>query len=110
MDLMTAPRVLAKRSVVPVLFVTVWELAPRYGLVSSFAIPPFSDAIKVLFELMAGGVLLEHIAVSIFRAMSGLAIATVLGVTLGVLLGVSRTAHDMVSLLVELLRPISPIA
>lgn len=103
-------RELVKRSVAPALFLAAWELAPRLGVVSSFAIPPFSDAMTVLFELMAGGALFEHIGISLFRAMTGLAIATVLGVWLGVLLGMSGTAHDMISLLVELLRPISPIA
>ena len=63
-----------------------------------------------LRELDAKGVLLRHILSSLRRVGLGYAIAVVLGVPLGVAMGRSRIAHATFDPIVQLLRPLSPIA
>lgn len=52
----------------------------------------------------------EHILVSIRRVLLAFFIAVAAGVPLGILLGWSRTFHNLVFPIVELLRPIPPLA
>lgn len=52
----------------------------------------------------------QHIFVSILRVYAAFALAVILGVPLGLLLGWNRTFRNMVFPVVELLRPIPPLA
>jgi NitT/TauT family transport system permease protein len=51
-----------------------------------------------------------HIVVSIKRILIGFALATVLGICIGVIMGRSRIARDMVTPYIEILRPIPAVA
>jgi NitT/TauT family transport system permease protein len=51
-----------------------------------------------------------HIAVSIQRILIGFALATALGICLGVIMGRSRVARDVVTPYIEILRPIPAVA
>lgn len=61
-------------------------------------------------ELHDKGVLFRHIFASLRRVGIGYAIAVLLGVPLGVAMGRSRIAHASFDPIVQLLRPLSPIA
>jgi len=63
-----------------------------------------------LSELFRQGVLLKNVVASVFRVAWGFAIATCVGVPLGVLLGRVAVLHELVNPNIQLLRPISPIA
>lgn len=61
-------------------------------------------------EMLADGDLVEDIKASLSRVAIGFAIAASLGVSLGVLTGVAGRAGEPVRSVLELLRPIPPIA
>lgn len=61
-------------------------------------------------QMLAGGDLLEDIAASLSRVAVGYGIAATLGVSLGVATGVAGRAGEPVRSVLELLRPIPPIA
>jgi NitT/TauT family transport system permease protein len=52
----------------------------------------------------------EHIAYSVYRAYTAFALAVVLGVPLGLLMGWRRTVYNYTFPLLEMLRPIPPLA
>ena len=52
----------------------------------------------------------EHILVSVWRVYTAFAISVLVGAPLGILLGWSRLARDLIFPIVELLRPIPPLA
>jgi NitT/TauT family transport system permease protein len=52
----------------------------------------------------------QHILYSVYRAMTAFALATVLGVSLGICMGWSRNFHSFASALLGLLRPVPPLA
>jgi NitT/TauT family transport system permease protein len=100
----------ALRMVSPIVLLILWEVASRIGLVNPQFLPPFSKAMLDLVHLAGTGELFSALAASLFRVVSGFVIAVVIGVTLGALMGRYRWMDDLADPLVELLRPISPLA
>jgi NitT/TauT family transport system permease protein len=80
------------------------ELFPPGLLTSPLAV---AAAIK---ELWVRGVLLGHIAGSFYRFLAGYLLAVVLGVPFGLLAGWSHRLEALVEPLLQIVRPISPIA
>lgn len=97
----------------PVLFLILWEiialkvdnpaLIPRLTAVIGVLLHPFN-------ELIGTGSLFWNTAVSLFRVIFGFSIAVILCVPLGIIMGASKTVHRLVNPLVELFRPLCPIA
>jgi ABC-type nitrate/sulfonate/bicarbonate transport system permease component len=94
---------------VVVLLVLLAELAVRrFDLSNSVSAP--SDTLRALVDGLTSGELSRDIATTLNRWAQGFAIAIVLGVTVGVLVGASRTLDAALSPLIELLRPIPAVA
>jgi NitT/TauT family transport system permease protein len=70
---------------------------------------PFNVLIG-MYELVQKGVLVKYVVASMFRVSSGFLLAVLLGVPLGLLLGWFNTAFEAFNPLIQILRPISPIA
>jgi ABC-type nitrate/sulfonate/bicarbonate transport system permease component len=87
-----------------------WEAASRLGLLSPLLFPPPSLAVADLWVLLASGYLAKAIYASLFRVICGFLIAVAVGVLLGATMARIRLANDILDPLVELLRPISPLA
>ena len=63
-----------------------------------------------LRELLAQGVLQKNVVASLFRVAWGFVLAATAGIPLGILLGRSAGANSALDPVVQILRPISPIA
>jgi NitT/TauT family transport system permease protein len=63
-----------------------------------------------IVELIQRGVLLKYVVASLFRVSIGFTLAVVIGVPFGLLLGWFRPAFLAFNPLIQILRPISPIA
>jgi len=73
----------------------------------------FPTPLQVLtatIDLARGGELWEHIGASLMRVGVGFALAAAIGIPVGLWMGWKRGAFDTVNPLVQILRPISPIA
>lgn len=70
-----------------VLLIIVWELVGQSGLVNYHNLPPLSDIFGYLYRETQAGVIQHHTWLTLYRALTGLAIAIVLGVPIGVLTG-----------------------
>jgi ABC-type nitrate/sulfonate/bicarbonate transport system permease component len=106
---MTRPRWVL-RLLSPVGVLLAWELASRWGFLNALLFPPPSRAIADLAELMSSGYLAEALYASLFRVVCGFSIAVMVGVALGAAMARIRLVNDLLDPLVELLRPISPLA
>jgi len=62
------------------------------------------------YELVEQGTLLDHIGASLYRVGVGFFLAVALGVPLGLLMGWVAGAFTMLNPIIQILRPISPIA
>jgi len=101
---------LFKRSIAIVLFLSVWELAPRLGLVESAFLPPLSQVLLAGWELILNGQLLEHIAASLSRSLLGYAAAIIIAIPLGLLIGWYRGFAEFINPLLEVLRNTAALA
>ena len=80
---------LANRSVsllFAILLLAYWEFHVRFFEVEALLLPPPSAIVQSLWTGLASGVFLKHFGITLFRALSGFAIATVLGIALGALI------------------------
>ena len=99
-----------RRLVSVAIFLTVWELSVKTGLTSSFLLSPPSTIVVHLYELVVNGTLLVNIQASMGRLLVGYFLALASGVLLGGLMGWYRWIEDIIDPIVELMRPVSPLA
>ena len=80
--------------------------AARLELVSSTALPPLSDVIRAWIDLLKDGELITNGLSSLYRACAGLALAIVVGATLGIVMAWWRPVNVLLAPLVEMFYPL----
>jgi ABC-type nitrate/sulfonate/bicarbonate transport system permease component len=73
-------------------------------------LPSPVDVVVTFSDLLTSGELWRHTSVSLLRVLTGLAIAIAIAIPLGLVIGWFPVACDMGEILVELFRPIPPLA
>lgn len=94
----------------PVLFLILWEITSRSGFFDPFILPPFSAVLFGLIQLFLSGEIYPHIAISLLRIFFGFGLAAIIAIPMGLLIGRSKAIEKSINPLIEMLRPISPIA
>lgn len=89
-------------------FLALWHVLVK--LSGSDLFPTPLDVAKGIQELFEKGLLLKYIVASLFRVSWGFILAVVVGVPLGLALGWFRPAYEALNPMIQILRPISPIA
>ena len=94
--------------IIPVtLFLVVWELVAQLNVVpGQLYFPAFSDVIRELVLLVANGVLAEHFFRSLVRVLIGFSTGSLVGLTIGVLIGWNQLLNKALSPLISLVYPI----
>lgn len=97
----------------PLALILAWELAAIW-LKKPFLLPRVGDVIGVLLhpfsDILGTGSLVSNIMISALRIIMGFVIAVIIGVPLGLVMGAFALPRKLLSPLVELLRPLCPIA
>ncbi|WP_326647883.1 MULTISPECIES: ABC transporter permease [unclassified Streptomyces] len=88
----------------------VWESAPRLGLVDRTFLPPFSEVAVAWWQLLLDGQLAEHTQASLQRSFTGFALAVVIAVPLGLLIGWYRPLAQLLGPLLEVFRNTAALA
>ena len=96
-------------------FFGIWELSVRLGWVSGKTLSAPSEVIQTfIFKLTNstpdGSTLPQHFWQSLKLALSSFAIAVVVGVPLGWVMGYYKVAYHILNPIFEIIRPIPPIA
>lgn len=68
------------------------------------------DTVAMAWDMLKSGELLRHVGVSLSRVLVGFIAGCVLGVVFGALIGRFRLVRELTDPIIELTRPISPIA
>jgi NitT/TauT family transport system permease protein len=89
-------------------FLGLWHALVR--LSGSDLFPTPMDVLRGIRELVEKGLLLKYIVASLFRVSWGFGLAVGVGVPLGLILGWFRPAYQALNPMIQILRPISPIA
>jgi NitT/TauT family transport system permease protein len=91
----------------PLLILAIaWELAARFELVSTTALPPLSDVILAWIEMIKDGELIANGGSSLYRAFAGLALAIGIGATLGIAMAWWKPVNVLLAPLVEVFYPL----
>ncbi|GEA88337.1 ABC transporter permease [Cellulomonas cellasea] len=99
-----------RSSIVLVLFLALWEVAPRVGLVDAVFLPPLSRVLDAFGTLASSGELALHLGASLSRAGTGFAIAVLAAIPLGVAIGWYERVSDVLSPFLELFRNTAALA
>jgi len=89
--------------------VLLWDMALRFGGGPQLLPRPLA-VVRAIAELAQKGFLVKHMVASLFRVTWGYVAAVMVGIPLGVVLGWYRRGGMAIAPLVEILRPISPLA
>lgn len=93
---------------VAVVFIAGWQLAVKMSNSDIFPTPVM--VVAGIVELIQNGLLLKYIVASLFRVSSGFILALLVGIPFGLLLGWFGRAFFAFNPMLQVLRPISPIA
>jgi len=93
-----------------VTFFVFWEIAPRLGWLSPIFFPPLSEVLAAWYAMLLDGTLSANIGISLQRAFIGFALALVVAIPLGFLMGRYSTFEKVSDLLVQTLRNTSQFA
>lgn len=91
------------------LVIVGWALFVRYFAVSDLVPSPW-DTASTASAMIANGTLFWHVIVSLERVLIGYAAGCVVGILVGTVIGRIKIAGQFAAPLLQLMRPISPVA
>ena len=91
-----------------IVFIALWQLAA--GHYTPEQLPAPADVFKAIRELADSGALWGHIGISLARFSGAYLLAVTVAIPLGLFLGRFIRCHAAIDPLIQVLRPISPIA
>jgi NitT/TauT family transport system permease protein len=99
------------RTAYPFLVVgAIWEIVARSGIFPARLFPTLEEIAATFVRLSADGILPHHALDTIVRLLVGFGLAALLGVAIGIAMGRSRRAEDVLLPLVSIGAPIPGIA
>jgi ABC-type nitrate/sulfonate/bicarbonate transport system permease component len=91
-------------------FLLIWECGSRSSPKLQLYIPPISQIIVALSDLIFSGQVTPHLLTTVRRFLEGYLLAAAIAVSAGVALGYFRFAHSLLEMLIEFLRPMPSVA
>jgi ABC-type nitrate/sulfonate/bicarbonate transport system permease component len=88
----------------------LWWVATAIGLVGTVLLPSPGEVVKSFLKAALDGSLARNVGISLLRVIEGFGIAFMLAVPIGIIMGSSSIARALIEPVIELLRPIPPIA
>jgi NitT/TauT family transport system permease protein len=92
------------------ILIAIWQVIFWTGGYNPMLFPPPAKVFESLIMMIADGSLWEHLQISMFRFLSGYLLAVVVAVLLGFILGRMARLWAIVDPIVQVLRPVAPIA
>lgn len=96
--------------ILPAALLGGWQLLSSLGFIRPMILPSPLQVAEVAAQLLASGELAKHVVSSGIRVIEGFALAAVAGLVLGIAIGLFRSVGRVAELLVQLVKPIPPIA
>jgi len=96
--------------ILPAALLLIWEFASRVGLVSDFLLPPLSYVLNSMWLMAKSGLLFKHIGVSLMRVLVGFMAGSLIGLTLGLITGLSARWERALDPTLQAIRSIPALA
>lgn len=90
--------------------IVLWETAPRLELIDSFLLPPFSEVLTSLLQLITSGEIFKHFAVSFNRSFIGFFLGVGIAIPLGIFMGWYSKFEEVIDPLLQACRNSSVLA
>ncbi len=94
----------------PLALLIIWEAVSRFGLIAQHLLPPPSALAETTLALARDGSLFTHIGVSSARVAAGFAIGAALGLIIGAVVALNRTASALLDPSLQALRAVPSLA
>lgn len=99
-----------QRSLILFIFLGLWEVLPASGLIDRAFLPQFSEVAAALVKMIFSGELTDHLIISLERAFLGFALAVLVAIPLGILMGWYKMFERFVDPLMQAFRNTSTLA
>lgn len=90
--------------------IVIWELIVLTGRFEKSLLPSPAVVFTGMSKMIMDGTLFSNLGVSIARFLTGYLLAVLVGVILGLLLGWNKNVWSYIDPIIQVLRPVSPIA
>lgn len=101
---------LIKYFALTVIIIAVWEYASFSGRLPAYVLPAPHRIAALFMKILLDGSLIQHTLVSIGRVLAGFVLAAIIAIVLGVLVSLFKNFEMFTRLLLQILKPIPPIA
>ena len=88
----------------------LWVIMDKQGQLNPVIMPPPEKVWNTFVSLVEKGTLWTNLLVSLGRVLNGYLLAAVLGIVLGIFIGLSKHLDRLTGLVVQIVKPIPPIA
>ncbi|MER3437495.1 MAG: ABC transporter permease [Chloroflexota bacterium] len=99
-----------RRLVVPLALVALWQLVVEVGIYSKSQLPAPLDVYTAARQMAEADQLWIHFQVSFERVLKGFALGSAIAIALGLLVGLSRLAEDLLASTLQAIRAIPSLA
>ncbi|ORT99126.1 Alkanesulfonates transport system permease protein [Anaerovibrio sp. JC8] len=89
---------------------SVWTVMARQGHLNTIILPAPNSILETIIDLVADGALFTNMFISVSRVLQGYFLAALLGISLGILIGLSKHLDRITELIIQMIKPIPPIA
>jgi len=93
-----------------VIIIAIWEYSSLSGRLPPYVLPSPSGIVDLFLRYMLDGSLITHMLASMWRVLMGFLIAASVALTLGVLISLSKNFEIFTRMILQVLKPIPPIA
>jgi NitT/TauT family transport system permease protein len=93
-----------------IIVIMIWQLVADRIVHNSFLLPSFYDVITSFFALVKNGLVFMDIFISLLHFLFGITAALITGIPLGISMGWFKKVNRAVDPIIEILRPIPPLA
>ncbi|MCF8255866.1 MAG: ABC transporter permease [Bacteroidia bacterium] len=87
-----------------------WQIGCTIGWINSKILPDPITVFNALWKLIISGSIITDTLVSLWRVLIGYLIAVLFGISLGYSMAINKNTKDVLSPIIEILRPIPPVA
>ncbi len=105
-----SPSTVLLKGLLPLLLIGLWWALTRWGSIPPILLPSLEAVAKTFWTLLRSGKLIHDIEASAFRALVGFSLSAVMAISLAFLLTRYRALQRFLSIPLEALRVIPPLA
>lgn len=97
--------------ILPIIILVIWYIITSgLHLIKPYILPSPIDVCYSAMNSLSSGSLVENTINTLIKVFSGLILASIVAIPLGILIGWNQTLEDLTSFVISILRPVPPVA